>query len=63
MVTVKNLAVDAGLEKLQGETFDCFLHETNPANGLVIDKTAAGWPASIAASSRHVWLDFPGSRG
>jgi hypothetical protein len=25
------------------------LHETNPANGLVIDKTAPGWPASIAA--------------
>ena len=31
--------VDAELEKLQRETFDYFLHETNPANGLVIDKT------------------------
>lgn len=44
------LSVDAELEKLQRETFDYFLHETNPANGLVIDKTAPGWPASIAAT-------------
>ena len=44
------LGVDAELEKLQRETFDYFLHETNPANGLVIDKTAPGWPASIAAT-------------
>jgi len=41
---------DAELEKLQRETFGYFLHETNPANGLVIDKTAADWPASIAAT-------------
>ncbi len=26
------------------------MHEVNPANGLVIDKTAPGWPASIAAT-------------
>lgn len=38
------------LEVLQRETFDYFLHETNPANGLVLDKTAADWPASIAAT-------------
>ena len=43
-------SVDAELEKLQRETFGYFLHETNPANGLVIDKTAADWPASIAAT-------------
>lgn len=42
--------VDAELEKLQRETFGYFLHETNPANGLVVDKTAVGWPASIAAT-------------
>lgn len=36
------LSVDAVLEKLQRETFDYFLHETNSANGLVIDKTAPG---------------------
>ena len=44
------LSVDAELEKLQRDTFGYFLHETNPATGLVIDKTAAGWPASIAAT-------------
>ena len=42
--------VDAELEKLQHESFNYFLHETNPVNGLVIDKTAADWPASIAAT-------------
>ena len=26
------------------------MHETNPANGLVLDKTTADWPASIAAT-------------
>ena len=44
------LTVDAELEKLQRETFGYFLHETNPANGLVLDKTATDWPASIAAT-------------
>jgi hypothetical protein len=38
------------LEELQRKAFSYFLHETNPANGLVIDKTAADWPASIAAT-------------
>jgi hypothetical protein len=46
----KHLTVDAELEKLQRETFGYFLHEANPVNGLVIDKTAADWPASIAAT-------------
>ena len=46
----KKLTVDAELEKLQRETFGYFLHETNPVNGLVIDKTAPDWPASIAAT-------------
>ena len=41
---------DADLEKLQHESFNYFLYEANPANGLVIDKTAPGWPASIAAT-------------
>ena len=45
-----NLTVDAELEKLQHESFNYFLHETNPVNGLVIDKTEADWPASIAAT-------------
>jgi len=38
------------LDKLQRETFGYFLHETNPFNGLVIDKTAPDWPSSIAAT-------------
>ena len=46
----KKLTVDAEMEKLQHESFNYFLHETNPANGLVIDKTEADWPASIAAT-------------
>lgn len=41
-------AVD--LEALQRASFNYFLHETNPANGLVIDKTSNHWPASIAAT-------------
>ena len=44
------LLVDAELESLQRATFSYFLHETNPQNGLVLDKTASDWPASIAAS-------------
>ena len=38
------------LRLLQCQTFDYFLNEVNPANGLVRDKTAANWPASIAAT-------------
>jgi hypothetical protein len=37
------------LRHLQQDTFDYFLNETNPENGLVLDKTEANWPASIAA--------------
>ena len=46
----EKLTSDAELEKLQRETFEYFLREANPANGLVVDKTAANWPASIAAT-------------
>ena len=41
---------DAELELLQQKSFSYFLNETNPTNGLVADKTAADWPASIAAT-------------
>jgi hypothetical protein len=42
--------LDAGtLHRLQRNSFGYFLHETNPSNGLVLDKTAPHWPASIAA--------------
>ena len=46
----RKLTVVAELEKLQHDAFKYFLHETNPSNGLVKDKTEADWPASIAAS-------------
>ncbi|HEV2524013.1 MAG TPA: glucoamylase family protein, partial [Gammaproteobacteria bacterium] len=44
------LTIDAELEKLQQESFAYFLHEANPDNGLIRDKTAQNWPASIAAT-------------
>lgn len=46
------------LSRLQRDSFDYFIHETNPANGLVLDKTADNWPASIAAMGMAltVWL-------
>jgi hypothetical protein len=40
----------AELETLQRDTFDYFVNEANPPNGLIIDKTAANWPASITAT-------------
>src|ERR1039458_4415774 len=43
-------SVDATLERLQHESFNYFLHETSPANGLVLDKNEANWPVSIAAT-------------
>ena len=42
--------VEAELEALQRDTFSYFVHLTNPFNGLVQDKTAPDWPASIAAT-------------
>ena len=38
------------LRDVQRGAFSYFLHESNRANGLVIDKTATDWPASIAAT-------------
>ncbi|WP_210212301.1 glucoamylase family protein [Mesorhizobium sp. M4B.F.Ca.ET.049.02.1.2] len=49
MQPVRSAGPDDLLE-LQRETFDYFLNEVNPANGLIRDKTAADWPASIAAT-------------
>jgi hypothetical protein len=37
------------LNALQRQTFDYFVHEVNPVNGLVADRTQEGCPASIAA--------------
>ncbi len=46
------------LRRLQNNSFGYFVQETNPANGLVLDKTANDWPASIAAMGMAltVWL-------
>lgn len=38
------------LERLQHKSFSYFLRENNPKNGLIADKTAPAWPASIAAT-------------
>ena len=40
---------EAMLDRLQQDSFEYFMHETNPANGLVADKTEPDAPASIAA--------------
>jgi hypothetical protein len=37
------------LDTLQRQSFDYFVHEVNPVNGLIADKTQEGSPASIAA--------------
>ena len=37
------------LDELEHHAFDYFLNQTNPANGLVADKSQPGAPASIAA--------------
>ena len=41
---------EAMLHRCQERAFEYFLQETNPANGLVADKTSPGWPCSIAAT-------------
>jgi hypothetical protein len=38
------------LQHLQERAFAYFVHEANPENGLVLDKTEPAWPASIAAT-------------
>ncbi|MGH8927490.1 MAG: glucoamylase family protein, partial [Acidimicrobiia bacterium] len=37
------------VDRIQRKTFDYFLEQVNPANGLIADKTKPDWPASIAA--------------
>src|SRR6187401_367364 len=43
------MPTDQDLNRLQWTTLLYYLHETNPDNGLVRDKTDPGAPASIAA--------------
>ena len=42
--------IEKELRRIQRRAFAYFEHEYNPANGLVRDKTAPDWPASIAAT-------------
>ena len=41
------IARDTMLGDLQRESFGYFVHEVDESNGLVLDKTAPGWPAKI----------------
>jgi hypothetical protein len=50
------------LSRLQRNSFGYFLHETNPTNGLVLDKTAPHWPASIAAIGMALGAYLVGAR-
>jgi hypothetical protein len=43
------------LDAIQRGAFGYFLHETNRANGLVLDKTWADWPAIENHQSGLVW--------
>lgn len=49
MNSAKHARVDAMLETIARQAFGYFEYEFNPHNGLVPDKTAPGWPCSIAA--------------
>ena len=42
--------MDDQLGSFQRDAFSYFRHEANPHNGLIRDKTASDWPASIAAT-------------
>ncbi|AMP00247.1 hypothetical protein CAter10_2619 [Collimonas arenae] len=48
-MNIKSLTTAVELNMLQRESFSYFMHETNEENGLVVDKSAPDWPASIAA--------------
>lgn len=45
----KNILTDQDFNRLQLTTLQYYLHESNPANGLIRDKTQQSAPASIAA--------------
>lgn len=47
---------DGLLEKIQKDTFAYFLKETNPANGLVADKTRTDWPPASPPRALHLPL-------
>ena len=48
-ISYQCMMTDAELNRLQLTTLQYYMHESNPANGLVRDKTDKNAPASIAA--------------
>lgn len=48
---VKRLLSDEELGRLQLTTLQYYLHESNPVNGLIRDKTEPRSPSSIAPSA------------
>lgn len=48
-ISAADSEVNLLLQCLQQDSFDYFLYEYNPLNGLISDKTHEHWPASIAA--------------
>jgi len=48
-VAAPNELTDQDWDRLQATTLQYYLRETNPANGLIRDKTQSGAPSSIAA--------------
>lgn len=46
---MSHFSLENELTTIQREAFNYFLNEVNLANGLIKDKTADNWPASIAA--------------
>ena len=46
---MNRLPTDEDLDRLQLTTLQYYVHETNPANGLIRDKTDPAAPCSIAA--------------
>ena len=58
---LNRLPTEEDLNRLQLTTLQYYLHETNPANGLIRDKTDPSAPASIAAVGLGSG-DHPGAR-
>ncbi len=46
---LNRIPTEVDLDRLQVTTLQYYLHEANPANGLIRDKTEPSAPASIAA--------------
>jgi hypothetical protein len=42
--------IEEQLDKLQDQSFNYFMYETNPLNGLVSDRSTPDWPAGIAVT-------------